>query len=385
MSSLRSTLADLGGSLSTTAAWRLRRLREEMRSFAAPRPPALSPGRPGRIALVSGYVTKTPPLGYGGVERSFYYQARDLAARGWDVHLWGDFQDPASGLYEGITLHRKRDFEGYDILRLDPDVLYQAYPDPWRTERLLKRARCAIVNEYNAPPSLPAYSDKIYVRCLNQLFFDLAISKGFSPDQLICAPYFQSGETSYRPSLPREDWMLWIGRADPCKALEEAFVFSALTGVKVKVACRLPNIEVEGYARALWSLMPPTVTYIGEIDRDQKAELFSRCKALLYTAHPSWYEAFGLIFLDALASGTPVLALDHHAGSTQSAFFPGPPYGLRASTTRELVDLYQRHGDELQPEAVVARYQQIYGEQKVERSLHEALRALAQQRGARSG
>jgi hypothetical protein len=50
-----------------------------------------------------------------------------------------------------------------------------------------------------------------------------------------------------------------------------------------------------------------------------------------------------------------------------------------------LVDLYQRHGDELQPEAVVARYQQIYGEQKVERSLHEALRALAQQRGARSG
>lgn len=86
------------------------------------------------------------------MERSIYCQARDLAQRGWDVHLWGDFQDAANGLYEGITLHPQRDFEGYDILRLDPDVLYQAYPDPWWTERLLKRCRCAIVNEYNAPP-----------------------------------------------------------------------------------------------------------------------------------------------------------------------------------------------------------------------------------------
>jgi glycosyltransferase involved in cell wall biosynthesis len=384
MSSLRVRLADLGDSIGKTAAWRLRRLREEFRSIGSRRAPRLAAASPGRIAMVSGYVTKTPPIGYGGVERSFYYQARDLAQRGWDVHLWGDFQDPASGLYEGITLHPQRDFEGYDILRLDPDVLYQAYPDSWRTERLLKRCRCAIVNEYNAPPSLPPHSDKIYVRCLNRLFYDLAISKGYSPEQLICVPYFQSDETSYRPAVPREDWMLWIGRADPCKALEEAFVFSTLTGVPLRVACRMPNIEVEGYARALWSLMPPTVTYIGEIDRDRKADLFSRCKGLLYTAHPSWYEAFGLIFLDALASGTPVLALDHNSGSTQSAFFPGPPYGLRAPTSRELADLYLRHGDQLRPEAVAARYQEIYGEQKVEKSLDAALRALVRRQGSRS-
>jgi glycosyltransferase involved in cell wall biosynthesis len=206
-----------------------------------------------------------------------------------------------------------------------------------------------------------------------------------SPDQLICVPCFQADETSYRPSVQHEDWLLWIGRADPCQALEEAFLVSTRTGLSLKVACRMPNIEAEGYARALCSLMPPTVSYIGEIDRDRKAELFSRCRALLYTAHPSWYEAFGLIFLDALASGTPVVALDHHVGSTQLEFFPGPPYGLRAQTTRELVAQFERHGHEVQPEAVAARYQEIYGENRVEKSLDQALRTLAQRHAATSG
>jgi glycosyltransferase involved in cell wall biosynthesis len=383
MASLRVSLSNVADSLIHSSAWRLRRLREEVRSIGAARPPELAEGRPGRIALVSGYVTKTPPLGYGGVERSFYYQARDLAERGWDVHLWGDFQDLDSGLYDGITLHPQRDFEGFDVLRIKPDVLYQAFPDPLRTRRLLSRSDCVVINEFNALPSLPASPEGIVVRCLNRLFFNLALAKGYSVDQLFCLPLYQAGETFYQPSLPREDWLLWIGRADACKALEDAFVFSTLTGLKVKVACRMPDIETEGYARALWSLMPSSVSYIGEVDRQQKAELFSRCRAVLYTAHPCLYEAFGLIFLDALASGTPVLAVDHHAGSTQSDFFPGPPYGVRAPNIHKLAEEYERHAHALQPEAVAARYQDIYGDQRVEKSLDEVLRTLVQRQRTR--
>lgn len=377
MSSVKSSFIDLAKAINNSWRGRARQIRDEIDLIRFSRSHISSRVALGRIALVSGYVTQTPPVGYGGVERSFYYLAKYLSACGWDVHLWGKFQKDKMHLYDGITLHDEVDIDGFSILRIKPDILYQAYPNYIRTRRILGRTRCAVINEFNAIESLPATSDAIYIRCMNQLYADIALSRGYRPDQIICLPLFQDRETWYDPSVKREEWILWLGRADSCKALEDAYRFSQLTGIEVRFACRMPDISTPGYARALWTLMPESVSYIGEVTADSKQYYFSRCRALLYTAHPSLREAFGLIFLDALASGTPVLAVDHHSGSTQESFFPGPPYGIRARSVDELACLYSKHESLLDPEAVASKYLEIYGNDRVHEALESRLRRLA--------
>lgn len=81
--------------------------------------------------------------------------------------------------------------------------------------------------------------------------------------------------------------------------------------------------------------------------------------------------------MDALASGTPVLAVDHHSGSTQESFFPGPPYGIRARSVDELACLYSKHESLLDPEAVASKYLEIYGNDRVHEALESRLRRLA--------
>lgn len=375
MTSVRAAADQLAAALRNAAVGRWHRALAEARVQLSSRQPFRSLEGAGRIALVSGTQHTTPPVGYGGVERAFYYQARDLSRRGWDVHLWGEFQDPATGLYEGMTLHTELDADGLDVLRVRPDVVYQAYPSMLQLKTYLRNRDCVVVGEFNAPECLPPLLDGVYVRCMNELFRDLAIAQGFAPEQVICVPLFQEAETEYQPAVQREDWLLWVGRPSPCKALEAAFLFARRSGLELRIAS--PRYD-DSYSSVLWRLMPEEVVYVGEIDREQKRDLFSRCRALLYTSQPWWKEAFGLIFLDALASGTPVLAMDHHSGSTQSAFFPGPPYGLRAASIEELARLYSAHGHELRPDAVAARFEEIYGQERVERRLDSELRRLVE-------
>lgn len=327
----------------------------------------------GAIAIVSGFDRPTPPLAYGGVEVPLYAMARDLRDRGWRVHLFGMFQD-GTALYEGMTLHSNPARLLEDLLEINPGVVYLAWSNRSQLEALTADSRRVVIGEYNHPTCLPALVAGIKVRCLNALFQKDAVVAGFSPEDVFVIPYWQHDETSYRPEIKREDWLLWVGRPDRTKALEEAFRFSMLTGIELRFAAPWYPGDAE-WAQVLERVRPPTVKYLGEITRAQKHELFSRCRALLYTARPDYKEAFGLIFLEALCSGTPLVALDHHEGSTQSWMYPGTPVGIRAATTEALAELWMQHGDELRPDAVIDRCRRIYDPKTLADQMDATIRA----------
>jgi glycosyltransferase involved in cell wall biosynthesis len=335
--------------------------------------------RDNTVCIVSGTERPTPPLGYGGVEATLHRLACDLRDRGWEVHLWGTFLRDQPALYQGMVLHEGADPDGDALLRLNPQVAYFAWPTPLQLQRLAADRRRLVMAEFNAPSCLPPRVDGVVLRCFNTLFLDEARAAGYPAHQLLLHPLWQKQETRYQPGVPREDWLLWVGRPHPAKALEEAFRFAMRTGETLRVYAPWYHGD-DAYTSLLRRLQPANVQYCGELLRQDKADVFSRCKALLYTAHPGVKEAFGLIFLEALVSGTPVVALDHHAGSTQSAMFPGPPVGLRAADTDALAALWLEQRHLLSPAAVAARCAQIYDADATATAFSDTLRRLAAER-----
>lgn len=350
---LRRAFLGLGAALVSAVRFRLSSLIEEIR-FRRVRSKVVGAPLPMTVAIVGGTDRPMPPTGYGGVETTLYNLAIALRDQGWTVHLWGVFQRERLELYDGIVLHEGTDVSAREIIVLNPALVYLAWPSALQLRRLANDPRRVVIGEFNHPSCFPPHVARTYVRCMNSLFARDALAAGYPADRIIQLPHWQVGETQYRPDIAREEWLLWVGRPDRTKALEEAFRFAILTGEQLHVYAPWYPGDQE-WAQVLERVRPPNVHYLGELSRVDKETVFSRCRALLYTANPGYKEAFGLVFLEALESGTPVVALDHHEGSTQSWLFPGPPIGLRAADTDALAAKWIMFKNDLNPEAVRRR------------------------------
>jgi glycosyltransferase involved in cell wall biosynthesis len=111
----------------------------------------------------------------------------------------------------------------------------------------------------------------------------------------------------YRFSAAKDDYVAFLGRMVPCKGPELAVQAARRAGIRLKLAG-----EVQPLFRDFWNkhVAPQVdgrqIEYVGEVNLAQKNELLSRAKALLFPIQ--WEEPFGLVMIEAMACGTPVLA-----------------------------------------------------------------------------
>jgi glycosyltransferase involved in cell wall biosynthesis len=106
----------------------------------------------------------------------------------------------------------------------------------------------------------------------------------------------------------KEDYVAFLGRIAPCKGAHLAIEAARRAGVRLKIAA-----EIQPLFRQYWDdLVRPhidgrQIEYVGEADRGMKNEILGRARALLFPIQ--WDEPFGLVMIEAMACGTPVLAL----------------------------------------------------------------------------
>jgi len=105
-------------------------------------------------------------------------------------------------------------------------------------------------------------------------------------------------------------YLAFLGRISPEKRPDVAIRVARLAGVPLKIAAKVDRVDVDYFRETIRPLLDhPLIEYVGEIGEDQKAAFLGNALALLFPI--DWPEPFGLVMIEAMATGTPVIAWNH--------------------------------------------------------------------------
>lgn len=272
------------------------------------------------IALISSLCQTTPPSTYGGVERVVAIHAAELARRGHRVVVFaatGSAQPGVStvpfgpvGIWPGrrellrLTLARLRTGRFQIVHSFARSITLM----PW-----LPLSHARLVQTYACP--LNAATIRQLDRLLSDRISYTVPSKwmveAFPPTRMPLAMVPNSlPEDSYTPnfSVASDAPLAFLGRLDPTKGLHEAIDVAVAAGRSIEIGGGAFDAPSQAYAAELQQRWHghPLVRFLGPLDDRGKQELLARSAALLFPI--GWEEPFGLVMIEAMACGTPVLA-----------------------------------------------------------------------------
>ena len=274
-----------------------------------------------KIAQVAPLYEAVPPKLYGGTERIVAYLTDELVAMGHEVTLFasGDSSTTAN-LDPGCER----------ALRLDPTVRDSVAPLLAMLEKVAQRARdfdvvhlhCdylgyPVLRRAGVPflATLHGRLDLPELKLLYRVFSDVPVISISNSQRrpLPEAGYFATvyhglPERLLLPGNGSGGYLAFIGRVSPEKAPDRAIRIAARAGMQLKIAAKIDPVDRDYFKAEIEPLLAqPHVEFIGEIGEHEKAEFLGNAAGLLFPI--TWPEPFGLVMIEAMASGTPVIAL----------------------------------------------------------------------------
>ena len=267
-----------------------------------------------KIGLIAPPWVPVPPPGYGGIESMVDILARGLSDRGHDVTLFatGDSTCPVARDYlfeHGVTpindqqLERQHDDRAYAALR-ESDLIH----DHTLIGPSLNRTRIPIITTMHGL-MIPEVLQRTSQYPPNVTIVAISKSQRESAPNVNFGPVIHHGiEVDKVPfGDGRGDYLLFLGRMDATKGVHTAISVAHRAGARLIIAAKMREPKERQYFEdRIRPHLGNGIEYVGEVDFNTKAELLGGARALLNPIQ--WDEPFGLVMIEALAAGTPVIA-----------------------------------------------------------------------------
>ncbi|OFW97185.1 MAG: glycosyl transferase [Alphaproteobacteria bacterium RIFCSPHIGHO2_12_FULL_66_14] len=273
-----------------------------------------------RIAQIAPLTEAIPPKLYGGTERVVSWLTEELVSLGHDVTLFasgdsmttaklepmwpralrldGSVRDPMA-LHMSMLEQVRQRADEFDILHFHLDYFpfstFSRQPTPFITTmhgRLDLPEHQTVFNAFGAVPVISISNAQR--QPVPQARWVRTVHHGL-PERLL----------GPRPVKP--GYLAVLGRIAPEKAIDQAIRIAVRCNLPLKIAAKVDRADHDYFEQQIRPLLDlPGVEYIGEIDDHGKAEFLSGALALLMPI--DWPEPFGLVMIEAMACGTPVVA-----------------------------------------------------------------------------
>jgi len=287
-----------------------------------------------RIAQVAPLFESVPPRAYGGTERVVSYLTEALVDMGHEVTLFasGDSVTRAKlvpVVDKALRLHPGRpDWVIWHTLMLDR-VLQSA--DRFDVIHFhVDTLQLPVVERCCETPSLTTAHGRLDLADLQPLFkrFSRHPMVSISDSQRRPLPAANWQATVYHGLPPAlysfhpqpQDYFAFIGRISPEKRVDRAIEIAIACNMPLRIAAKVDAADTEYFATRIEPMLDhPLVTFIGEIGDEAKNDFIGNARALLTPI--DWPEPFGLVMIEAMACGTPVVAWRN--GSVPELIEPG--------------------------------------------------------------
>lgn len=273
-----------------------------------------------KVAQVAPLYESVPPKLYGGTERVVSFLTEELVRQGHKVTLFGSGDSQTSAelvpvteralrlnpaVKDGLAHHilqlemvRER-MEEFDVIHYHTDYLHFPLSAATPSQRLT-----TLHGRLDIPDLYP-----LYTKFKNEPLVSISDSQRIPLREMNWAGTVYHGLplNLYKAGPGKGGYLAFLGRISPEKRPDRAIEIAKRTGIPLKIAAKVDIADQKYYEEAIRPLMDhPLVEFVGEIGENQKGEFLGNALALLFPV--DWPEPFGMVMIESMAAGTPVIA-----------------------------------------------------------------------------